>query len=307
MLRVPSDLKKCVCFICLMKNGRWKYGGTGIIVGYPVKLLSEGCHTYIATARHLIDDAKREGLDVKLRLNTKDGGVRFVGTSKDDWLSPENGGLFSDIALLPVDFQDDLEVMNFPTTAFATEETIGQYIGVGTETFALGLFTHHKGRNRNLPILRSGHIASMPDEPLYDSQRKMFYNAYLVELRSLGGLSGSPVFAFYERGTMVGRAAIDYYPMIHGTVLLGLIRGHWDVTQQRRDMSYAEGDSVNIGIATITPIQEILPVLERGDLVRQRDDLEHKILKRDDITLDSGKAKAEPFTREKFENALKER
>jgi hypothetical protein len=48
------------------------------------------------------------------------------------------------------------------------------------------------GRQRNIPIVRIGNVASMPHEPVATKNRGAI-EAYLVEARSVGGLSGSPV------------------------------------------------------------------------------------------------------------------
>ena len=46
-------------------------------------------------------------------------------------------------------------------------------------------------------------------EPLTDKRRKPYY-AYLAELRSIGGLSGSPVFVFIDaRNRIIGSHAAD--------------------------------------------------------------------------------------------------
>ena len=77
--------------------------------------------------------------------------------------------------------------------AFATQEVItNQWIGLGDDIFVTGLFTARTGNNRNIPIVRTGIISSMPDEPIRDGEFEC--NAYLAELRSIGGISGSPVF-----------------------------------------------------------------------------------------------------------------
>ncbi len=52
-----------------------------------------------------------------------------------------------------------------------------------------------------MPIVRHGAIAAMPGEPLYDRKTGLSFRGYLLEVRSTGGLSGSPVVAYlgYDR------------------------------------------------------------------------------------------------------------
>jgi hypothetical protein len=82
------------------------------------------------------------------------------------------------------------------------------HIGIGDAVFITGLFSHHPGKARNLRVIRVGNIAAMPDEPVKTQRGEM--EAYLIEARSLGGLSGSPVFVRpvgpeYLVGDFVGR------------------------------------------------------------------------------------------------------
>ena len=76
----------------------------------------------------------------------------------------------------------------------ARSDTIhSEGIGIGDEVFMVGLFHRHTGRDRNEPIIRVGNIASLPSAPVpLDEGEKA--EAILIEPRSIGGLSGSPVF-----------------------------------------------------------------------------------------------------------------
>ncbi len=75
---------------------------------------------------------------------------------------------------------------------FATDEIIkDQNIGLGDEVFITGLFGYVAGSQKNIPIVRVGNIAMMPDEKVPTEGEPM--EAYLIEARSMGGLSGSPV------------------------------------------------------------------------------------------------------------------
>jgi hypothetical protein len=82
--------------------------------------------------------------------------------------------------------------------------------------------------------------------------------------------------------------------------LLGLIRGHWD--QSEGDASYrAEREMFNTGIAKVTPVTEVLEVLDREELVRQRKQIERdEVAKRGKSTFDSLGAEGDEF--ERFEN-----
>jgi hypothetical protein len=88
---------------------------------------------------------------------------------------------------------------------FATSEKIREHdIGIGDALFCTALFSRFVGTAKNLPIVRMGVIALMPDEPV---PTKKFGNveAFLIEIRSLGGLSGSPVFLYHVGPRLVGK------------------------------------------------------------------------------------------------------
>jgi hypothetical protein len=92
---------------------------------------------------------------------------------------------------------------------------------------------------------------------------------YLAEGRSIGGLSGSPVFvrntvhmlAMTKDGT---RAQISALGTFH---LLGLMLGHWDAPP---DFSETQGKSINMGISIVVPAAKILEVLFSEELIALR-------------------------------------
>jgi hypothetical protein len=200
-LRVPDSLKTCICFLCVRKSAgddsAYSYGGTGFFVSVPSELSPDLSHGYVLTARHNIEKAQQAG-DLFLRINSKDGPVRYVKVS-GEWLYPENEA--ADVAVLKIPDVRGTEATALPLEMFVTDQVIKQRgIGIGDDLFITGLFTQHYGTQRNLPILRTGIIAAMPDEPLRDVNSGLEYKAYLAEVRSIGGLSGSPVFVAPSRG-----------------------------------------------------------------------------------------------------------
>jgi hypothetical protein len=75
-------------------------------------------------------------------------------------------------------------------------------------------------------------------------------DAYLIEARSIGGLSGSPVF-YHSHGSPVSAyrpAAPDRFSPIkdQSFYLMGIVNGHYN--QNRDDI-----EKVNTGIAFVTP------------------------------------------------------
>jgi hypothetical protein len=213
----------------------------------------------------------------------------------------------------------------------AADETLQQPegIGIGEELFITGLFTGHTGKQRNLPIIRSGIIAAMPGEPLRDDSGDE-YMAYLAEVRSLGGLSGSPVFAIVTRarhrqiGDRVGllhrrsylsntESSESFGEMVDFTskvFLLGLVRGHWEFGQTGPiQFGVDVREKINAGIAIVTPIQEVMKLLDREDLVKERRQLDKKLAdeqkKNNRQVNDSAFGGERPLTDTEFTDALR--
>jgi hypothetical protein len=206
---------------------------------------------------------------VCIRRNTQRGDAIWT-EAHSGWMYPDDEA--SDVAVF--DLPTDPTVVPptvVPVKLFATDEVFQAHgFGLGDKVVAIGLFKKREGRSQNLPIVRSGILSGMPDEPLEDPRSGLPYSAYLIEIRSIGGLSGSPVVIGIEgpaelpSGEIVGVSRARFR-------LLGLIRGHWDVTSyQGADFFDREVESFNSGIALVTPCTEILPILEREDVVRER-------------------------------------
>jgi hypothetical protein len=139
----------------------------------------------------------------------------------------------------------------------------------------------------------------MPDEPFVEDSGET-YNAYLTELRSIGGLSGSPVFVFKlvpaSENEIRERQArgLRLPPLPKQTMyLLGLVRSHWDLERQNaaEDIGVIDEDSeidyLNTGIAQVTPIQEVLTLLNGEKLTKLREEAERKERRKHAPTLDS--------------------
>ncbi|MFA6561799.1 MAG: hypothetical protein WCV00_07800 [Verrucomicrobiia bacterium] len=150
-------------------------------------------------------------------------------------------------------------------TARSGIPAIHEVMGIGDEVCIVGLFSYHKGTSKNHPILRTGNIAMMPDEPIQTSEGPM--EAYLIEARSIGGLSGSPVFVRIE----CQRADKT---MQHTWAFLGLIHGHWVTpTENINDMTEQDAKgkmSLNTGIAIVTPGLKLLDILYGEELKSMR-------------------------------------
>jgi len=96
------------------------------------------------------------------------------------------------------------------------------------------------------------------------------YLAYLVEMRSLGGLSGSPVYVMTP--PKFAKSNGEDWHLDQQLRLLGLIRGHWtyDPEATAVDFEKSEAEMLHSGIAIVTPVDDVLKLLDREDLREDR-------------------------------------
>ena len=167
-----------------------------------------------------------------------------------------------DVAVIPWAPPEQVEHKQIPTSLFLSDEIIGEKsIGAGDLVFMTGLFTKLAGLSKNLPIVRMGNIAMMPDEKV-PTRAFGDIEAYLIEARSIGGLSGSPAFV---QETILGGGGKIY--------LLGLVHGHWDIPlESENEMEDIEGGSaINMGIAIVIPAKIILAVINQPELIEKNE------------------------------------
>ncbi len=163
LMRVPDELRECVCFI----RAQWPSGtsslGTAFFVGVPLGVEGRWFH-YAVTARHCIVDLKAAEAAV-LEINQRCGARVAVSTRVSDWLLHET----ADVAVLPLGEIDPA----FEVTAWDADKSVAnddivreKNIGAGDDVFITGLLVYHPGVTRNLPIVRLGSIAAMPEDPV---------------------------------------------------------------------------------------------------------------------------------------------
>jgi hypothetical protein len=191
----------------------------------------------------------------------------------------------------------DPDITSIPAESFIKREDIdGDRIGLGDEVFMPGLFhLTQGGGKRNVPIIRQGTLAIVPDDPVYleVGRDKGFCEAYLIEARSIGGLSGSPVIV--RRTKSIVCEADGTSEKVHGVgalpYFMGLAHGHWDVKESQLNSQTIIPDSqrgVNLGIAIVVPAHKVLEVINHPDLVAMRERTEERLSKMIAPTPDGG-------------------
>jgi hypothetical protein len=285
---------------------------TGFFVSVPSSF--RGTYLYFVTARHVAEDLRNR--DVYVLVNEQGGGTtEILAIEPPMWfLHPTDATC--DVAVVQMNYLEGADILPIPISELLTPEAIAEFdIGIGDEVFATGLFSEIPNTTRNLPILRHGNIAMMPTEQLQTDLG--FADVHLIEARSIGGLSGSPVFVRPTAGIALPGGS---HKTIEGLIaltdrvkLLGLMHGHWDVKESEINNPKLHHDrkrGVNYGIAIATPAIKIIETINRPELkgIRMRQDEAAK--KRNVPGMDSARQKdsngeQEPFTQEQFEIALK--
>ena len=278
---IPESIRKCVVYLGIeIQDGDVKtisYRGTGFLMGCPAEKIPKATFGYLVTAKHVAIQFKEKNFYI--RINTKEGKSIDLQAPKDavEWFFHPTDSA-ADIAICRLTPPDKIDYLGIPPSMILTEQnrkTSG--VGIGDQVFIAGLFVHHKGNAKNIPIIRMGNIAMTPDERIQTSMGDM--EAYLIESRSIGGLSGSPVFVLQEVDPLDIR--------IH---LMGLIHGHWNVTPETitdytiEDAGIKAG--INVGIAIVTPASKILDVLNCEGLVSWRQKSESDWLSKNSPTPD---------------------
>jgi hypothetical protein len=273
---VPDDVLKNVLFIGTKHDGTFRPSGTGFIVIYE-----EHGHQFmhLITAEHVIYNIVARGRDVWCRANLSNGDAQeFPLGGRDVWTFHPAPGT-TDVAVCPFNpAAHDIDYVSFAvngqeSVAGTVDVLLREKIGLGEQTPIVGLFRDHHGTNRNMPIIRVGNISMMQGEPVF-TKYAGYTDAYLIEARSIGGLSGSPVFISMPPfrvvdGTAVTTEGLQYY-------LLGLVHGHFDIrsinedTVVDADADTADRGSINTGIGIVIPVEKVLETLRHPDLISLR-------------------------------------
>jgi hypothetical protein len=116
----------------------------------------------------------------------------------------------------------------------------------------------------------------IPEEPVQLADG--FADVYLIEARSIGGLSGSPVFirrTIAIAGQVKESGESGQLHGLGGTMyLLGLMHGHWDIKESEINKPSASSYSqhgVNMGIAIVIPADKIIETISHPELKALRE------------------------------------
>ena len=290
-LRIPDTQLKLVGYVCevAQRDGDHVLAAdpyaTGFFVAIPCE--SPELHNnemyYFVTAKHVASDLKDR--DICFSANKTGGGVTYD--------IPRIGRVW---VLHPTDRNADVAVIQValsPTlldAALVSKDSFGLptrlrelNVGIGNDVYSIGLFSPFPGNERNVPIVRFGNVSMMPAETIQTDLGHT--EMYLVEARSIGGMSGSPVFVRPTLSLQIARrggTAATGFLNGTGETLLGMAQGHWDIREEEINKPAFTQDrkrGVNYGIALVVPAFKIYETIYQPGLVAMRRELEQDTLR----------------------------
>jgi hypothetical protein len=228
---------------------------------------------HLVTAKHVVDMIP--GDKIFFRANSEDGRVLIQWSLKSLGVNHplhDDARNYIDVYVSIIN-HFGVKLTHIVPDDFITSEIMHvENIGVGEEVATVGMFYSVLGTRKNTPIVRIGNIAALPEEPV--PSRFGNIDAYLVETRSIYGLSGSPVFINMDmRPPVERRGPLQLTRRSH--YFLGIMHGYYGVNDMSETASgsLGSGDEIlNAGIAIVVPADKVRETLDHPDLIKHRTD-----------------------------------
>lgn len=320
-MRIPDRALHSVLFLGVTRpDASDSLIGTAFVVVVPWQRRPGAYHGHLVTAAHCLDSVLGE--DLWALVPSESGPPRKTPIPEASRWTRHPLGKGADVAVVPIS-GDVRPVQGIPMDWFVADaELRGEGIGIGDEVHFIGLFSGVDQSAALEPIARMGNIAMLPIQPVPIKER-VSMQAYVIEARSFGGLSGCPVFV---RQTLIW----DMTPLSGGdkpgphilrgtgqTRFLGVMHGHWHVDESDpnavRLYKAPEGSpGLNLGLAIVTPAFRIRETIDLPQLAALREHVEENWEKRnppavvaDTADHHTDRASEDHLTKESFEQALK--
>lgn len=275
---VPERVRECVCFLGIRQADQFRPRATA----FAVEIDEQECRwSYLVTAEHVVARSLDLSHDLWLRVNRRAGEPTEIKIDPSDWyFHPNSAESATDVAVCPISFDHGEEMINpvpiyGPRSVAATRAVIDDVrMGVGDEVIVAGLFRSHYGQQKNVPIVRVGNVAMLDGEPV-KSKNGSYVDAYLIEARSIGGLSGSPAFIHLPAiRTIDGKTNLLSQKSTYQLYLLGLMHGHFDLEDLNLDVVLEDArdasSGIHSGIGIVIPVEKIIDTIMQPKLIDVR-------------------------------------
>jgi hypothetical protein len=247
-----------------------RLGGSGFFVMVPSAVVPGKGILYAVTNAHVIESGS-----TVVRLNTKDGKADIFDFTEMNWLLHPDKDDIAICAMPQLDTSLHAYKEISPGMILKRHEIDAFRIGPGDDVFVVGRFINSQGKVRNIPSVRFGNIAQMPNEPIKQDRvfGKFQQESFLVEARSISGFSGSPVFLILHARD----SRQDPGFRLHTDVfrLLGIQWGYIQDWEPVRDL---DGRPIDTGLQVRlnTGMMGVVPAWKLGDLLRSDFLVEHR-------------------------------
>lgn len=211
---------------------------------------------YVVTADHNI-----RGGATAVRFTTvpATAGPFILQTSAQEWRRrPEH-----DLAVLPVELDTsrvDFDAVPATRIEYEPAPHLGSEgpVRPGDDVFMVGRFVERSGRPHNEVQVRFGNVSMLPGDPINTSAGGLV--AYLAEMRSRSGFSGSPVFVFRPSyGAVLGGS-----DGMQWAGLLGIDHGAYT---EEYEVRTREGEETNLMMRGLSPLAVVVPSARLADLL----------------------------------------
>lgn len=242
------------------------YFGTGFIVFVPDDRLGKDMgFNYLITNRHVVQPGIENGRPCKVvnySLSINHRGTPLNPTPylqtfpapAGVWAFPDDGSV--DLAATPFASSfTDFDFQTIPLKLFVTQQMVDKNEVVeGDPVIFAGLFVQYEGVKRLEPVVRSGTIAMLPEEPIPTTLRQLGH-VYLAESHIFGGNSGSPMFVDVNK--FKNGVGFDYRFL---GVVTGEIQENEDLTL-KVSTTYKGTIPANSNVAVVVPASEVQKLL----------------------------------------------
>jgi len=267
-MRYPDFLKHTIAFMSADTDEGKQNIGTAFFVFIQENGLQVA---YLVTNKHVVDIFIKNDINMYCRLNRSDiNDVHYSLLPKDGWMYHPNPTV--DLAVLrwkPTGQPIFFAVMDFRDISLTKErlEKINHRLGEGDEVVFSGLFTQYSGYERNIPVVRKGHIALLTDE-LIDFEYGPT-NLHLIEGQVYPGNSGGPCFV-----TLIWNNRPTLF-------LLGVVAGWYPdnqvvVTKVGKLELYT-----HFGISAVVPVEKLNDILYGEEAMKDREQIIKTKMKED--------------------------
>lgn len=299
MPRIDHEWVKTVFYLFRRnpKTGEIDEGpqGTGFFVLRPSTELSGLSHFYAVSNWHVTHDL---GASI-IRVNSPYDDHRFIELDPSEWTFERDGDDLSVIDVTESVADTFQSYWYVDERAFIGRQKYDELmIDVAEDTMMIGLFAGHHGGDTNIPSVRFGNISMLPSEKAPVKQpNHVLRPSYLVDTRSRGGYSGSPVFVYRTPDGDIRRARRSLPLRQIENVLFGLLGVHCaqfsetvrvrkatkgeaigEVAGEAVGDPIREGDALRIegGMTIVVPAWRISDLLDRPEFKMRRKDRDEK-------------------------------